>query len=333
MSAELLELLRCPKSGQRLRLTDCVSKGSQIIAGWLVSQDGLHRYPIRNCVPRFVPESNYADNFGMQWNKFSKTQLDSYSGHPISADRFWEATGWDPRDLAGKRVLDVGCGAGRFAEVALQAGAHVVALDYSAAVDACYANLGHYPNLHVVQGDIYSLPFAKSQFAFLYSLGVLQHTPDVDRAFAALPPLLAAGGQLCVDFYEKSWKSWLLPKYWFRPLTKRIPKERLFSALEFLVPMLLPVSRVIGKVPVVGNLLKRVVPVANYEGVLPLNERQQLEWALLDTFDWLSPEFDHPQTRATVQLWLEEAGLVNPEVLKAGHLVGRGTVPHAGTFG
>ena len=66
-----------------------------------------------------------------------------------------------PTDLAGQWVLDAGSGAGRFAEVALQAGAEVIALDYSRAVDACYANLKHYPNLHVVQGDIYALPFPK----------------------------------------------------------------------------------------------------------------------------------------------------------------------------
>jgi hypothetical protein len=50
---------------------------------------------------------------------------------------------------------------------------------------------------------------------------------------------------------------------------------------------------------------------------------------LLDTFDWLSPEFDNPQTPETVICWLRNAGLAQIEVLKAGHLVGRGTVPHA----
>jgi 2-polyprenyl-3-methyl-5-hydroxy-6-metoxy-1,4-benzoquinol methylase len=55
----------------------------------------------------------------MQWNRFSKTQLDSHSGHPISAKRFWEATQWQTRGSRRKLVLDVGCGAGRFAEIAL----------------------------------------------------------------------------------------------------------------------------------------------------------------------------------------------------------------------
>jgi hypothetical protein len=67
-----------------------------------------------------------------------------------------------------------------------------------------------------------------------------------------------------------------------------------------------------------------MVPVANYCGVLPLSPTQLREWALLDTFDWLSPAYDNPQTAATVRQWLERAGLSEIEVLKAGHLVGRG---------
>jgi SAM-dependent methyltransferase len=329
MQKELLEILRCPQTGRQLFLEEPEYQGKSIRSGSLVSEGIGHRYPIRDFIPRFVPESNYADNFGMQWNKFRQTQLDSYSGHPISANRFWKATGWRPEDIAGQWVLDAGCGAGRFAEVALHAGAKVVAVDYSSAVDACYANLKHHPNLHVVQGDIYALPFPKGFFSYVYSLGVLQHTPDVAKAFAALPPMLAGGGRLCVDFYQKSWKSPMLPKYWLRPMTKRMPRARLFAMLESLVPRLLLLSRVLGRVPLLGGGLKRLIPVANYVGVLPLSERQHLEWSLLDTFDMLSPEFDHPQTPETVTFWLRSAGLEQIEALKAGHLVGRGTVPRA----
>jgi len=327
MKEGILDCLRCPRSGARLNLVEPVARAGEVDAGWLVSQDSADRYPIRAGIPRFVPESNYADNFGLQWNKFARTQLDSHSGHPISAERFWTATGWTAESIAGKWMLDVGCGAGRFAEVALQAGAHVVALDYSAAVDACHANLGHHPNLHVVQGDVYSLPLAPGTFEFVYSLGVLQHTPDVRSAFLALPRMAAAGGQVCVDFYEKSWKSALLPKYWLRPFTRRMPKARLYSILEALVPKLLPLSIFFGNFPLLGRQLKRVVPVANYVGDLPLSREQQLEWSLLDTFDWLSPEYDNPQEAETVRRWMEQAGMENVRVLKAGHLVARGERP------
>ncbi|MBU3917553.1 methyltransferase domain-containing protein [bacterium] len=325
MKVEILELLRCPMSGQRLKLEDDDNASQDIESGWLISENGQYRYPIYDGIPRFVPEANYADNFGMQWNHFRQTQLDSYSGHAISANRFWKATGWSADELKNQWVLDVGCGAGRFAEVALNAGARVVALDYSSAVDACYDNLKHFPNLHVVQGDIYKLPFVPGAFPFVYSLGVLQHTPDVAKAFEALPPMVQSGGSLCVDFYWKRFRTMLHSKYLLRPITKHIPQQKLFRLLERSIPSLLAISRGIGRVPLIGRGLKRLIPVADYTGVYPLSYQQLREWALLDTFDMLAPAYDKPQKEATVRQWLGEAGLTDVQVFHGGHLVGRGT--------
>jgi len=327
MNIELLPLLHCPKTGSAFDLESAIYVGNKISDGWLVSKNGSTKYPIKNYIPRFVPESNYADNFGMQWNMFSQTQLDSFSGHPISADRFWKATGWNKADLKGKWVLDCGCGAGRFAEVALEAGANLIALDYSSAVDACYSNLKHFPNLHLVQGNIYELPFIPNSFPYVYSLGVLQHTPDVEKAFAALPEMLMVEGKLCVDFYERNFKSKLLPKYWLRPITKKMDQKRLFELLQKWVPRMWPISVGLGKIPLIGNLLKRFIPIANYKGILPLSEKQLKEWALLDTFDWLAPEYDNPQDSKTVLKWFKNANFTNIEVLKESHLVGRGVKP------
>lgn len=323
MRHELLDIIRCPISGEKLNLIESKITNDLIESGILETVDKKYSYCIKNFIPRFVPESNYADNFGMQWNLFRKTQLDSYSGQNISGERFWKSTNWNPTELKGKWVLDCGCGAGRFAEIALIAGAKVIALDYSSAVDACYSNLKHFPNLHVVQGDIYALPFELEVFPFVYSLGVLQHTPDVEKAFNSLPKVLTKNGFLCVDFYEKNLKSKLLPKFWIRPITKRINKNKLFQLLQKLTPTLLFLSNLIAKVPVLGSYLKRIIPVANYKGILNLSEKQLEEWALLDTFDWLAPEYDNPQNSTTIRGWFKDASFQNIEVLKVIHLVGR----------
>jgi SAM-dependent methyltransferase len=323
MNTILLEILRCPRTGERLILEQPTYVDGLVFAGWLVSERGECRYPIRDFIPRFVADSNYADNFGMQWNHFRQTQLDSYSGLPISANRFWKATGWRPEEMSGKWILDAGCGSGRFAEVALKAGARVLALDYSCAVDACYANLKSYANLHVVQGDICALPFYKSAFDFVYSLGVLQHTPDVAKAFESLPPMVSEGGQICVDFYCKRITAMLHGKYLLRPITRRMDRGKLFRVLEIAIPYLLPLSQQLGRTPIIGRFLKRLVPIADYTNVYPLNERQLQEWALLDTFDMLSPEYDNPQTPGTVMRWLETCGVADARVFFADHLVAR----------
>lgn len=325
MNAELLGKLRCPNTGQRLLFEKNVSGSQPDYEGWLVSEDKTRRYPIKNGIPRFVPQSNYADNFGMQWNYFKKTQLDSHSGHPISADRFWSATGWDKNQMNGKWVLDVGCGSGRFAEIALTSGAKVVALDYSTAVDACMENLGKHPNLHVFQGDIYALPFEAKSFDYIYSLGVLQHTPDVATAFFSLPPKLVEGGKLCVDFYWKRFRTVLHAKYLVRPITKRMSQRTLFDTLRITVPILLSLSNALGRIPLVGRAFKRLIPVANYTGVYPLSDQQLLEWATLDTFDMLSPRYDTPQTARTAEQWLRKGGFVDIAVFHCCLLVARGT--------
>jgi SAM-dependent methyltransferase len=238
------------------------------------------------------------------------------------------ATNWSPNDIKGQWVLDAGCGAGRFAEVALKAGANVVALDYSSAVDACYANLKHYPNLYMVQGDIFALPFVQGVFPLVYSLGVLQHTPNVAKAFVALTHMVQNGGKLCVDYYWKRWRTMLHAKYLVRPLTTRISQPKLFLFLQRWVSAMLLVSQTLGRVPIFGRVLKRLVPVADYTGDHPLTAQQLKEWALLDTFDMLAPTYDNPQTAETVRRWFEDAKFLNIEVGHWSHLVARGIKPN-----
>src|SRR5437016_4027992 len=104
-----------------------VSRGNE-----LVCCGDQHVIPRRDGIPRFVPKSTYAADFGRQWNAYRLTQLDSHTGTSISRDRLRRALGealW--RGLKGARVLECGCGAGRFTEVLLAQGAHVISVDLS----------------------------------------------------------------------------------------------------------------------------------------------------------------------------------------------------------
>src|SRR5215212_3923260 len=94
--------------------------------------------PIVKNIPRFVPAENYASAFGRQWKMFRKTQLDSHTGTTISRDRLQRCLGGSISVVRGKTVLEAGCGAGRFTEILLKAGASVFACDLSSAVEANY---------------------------------------------------------------------------------------------------------------------------------------------------------------------------------------------------
>ena len=324
MKQRLLEILRCPSCRGVLDLTASRVRGSDIEEGTLRCASCAESYPIEGAIPRFAPRDNYSGSFGFQWNEFRRTQLDSHSGQPISRDRFFSQSGWSPAELRGRRVLDLGCGAGRFAEVAVSTGAEVVAVDYSSAADACWLNLGDNPRLHVIQGDVYRLPFDPETFDYVYSFGVLQHTPDVSGAFRALAAQVAPGGSLAVDLYPQLRGNALWPKYWLRPLTRRLPPRVLFDIVRGTVPWLLPISRALARVPGTRGRLRYAVPVANYAGVLPLSPAQLREWAVLDTFDMLAPAHDHPQSVATLRRWFDAEPFEQVDVYRRGLVVGRG---------
>ena len=122
MKPDLVEFLACPSCQGELQVRDEHAVDGAIESGALACAGCSARYPIIAFVPRFVPPENYATSFGFQWNRFRHTQLDSFTGQPITRDRFFAHSGWTERDMAGRWTLDVGCGAGRFAEVALGAG-------------------------------------------------------------------------------------------------------------------------------------------------------------------------------------------------------------------
>src|ERR1700727_2459127 len=127
---QVLAILRCLSCANRLHQEEDA----------LVCQGCSHRYPVVEGVVRFVDTQVYAGSFGFQWLTFRDTQLDNEPRRHAEAD-FRRRTGFRPEDLAGRLVLDVGCGMGRFAEVATRWGAHVVGIDLSAAAEVAAKNL------------------------------------------------------------------------------------------------------------------------------------------------------------------------------------------------
>ena len=85
----------------------------------------------------------------------------------------------------------------------LDRGGSVVAVDLSFAIDAARENLSEREGIHFIQADIFRLPFRPQSFDFVYSWGVLHHTPDPPAAFSRLPPLVRPGGKLMVFVYAR----------------------------------------------------------------------------------------------------------------------------------
>lgn len=120
--------------------------------------------------------------------------------------------------LAGRDVLDVGCGDGTYGLAAARAGARVAAVDRSAAaVEAARRNaaVGDVAlELHVA--DALALPFPARRFDLVLAVTVLCFVPEPRRAVAEMVRVLRPGGALIVGELGRwsTWAAWRRLRAW-----------------------------------------------------------------------------------------------------------------------
>jgi len=251
-------------------------------------------------VIRFVDQQHYTGSFGFQWLKHDKTQLDDSNSTRSEID-FTYKTGLQLEDLAGKLVLDVGCGMGRYAEVVTRWGAHVVGIDLSAAVEAAARNLAD-REATIFQADVFSLPFAPESFDYIYSLGVLHHTPCCEQAFKKLPELVKPGGGIAIWLYS-AYNPWYRFSDFYRKITRRMSPRVLHSLCYLAIPLYW-VHAGLRRIPLLGRAVS-----ASLRHLLPMSFHSEAQWRVLDTFDWYSPWYQSKHTYEEVFRWFESCGL------------------------
>jgi SAM-dependent methyltransferase len=189
----LVALLRCPACGGALRRPD----------SGLVCANCGRRFPIVNGIPRLVAAELDAlarrtqDSFGYEWTNFDDWRV---SGETNLQQYFGDL---DPSTLRGAKVLDGGCGMGRHARQIAAWASHVVAVDFSRAIDAAAHNVRDCANVDCVQANLLGLPFDDGQFDFVYSLGVLHHIADTEAGLRELVRVTRPGGRVRVYLYWK----------------------------------------------------------------------------------------------------------------------------------
>jgi 2-polyprenyl-3-methyl-5-hydroxy-6-metoxy-1,4-benzoquinol methylase len=292
----------CPQTGASL-----TPRGEALVA-----DNGLS-YPIIDGIPRFVPSSDYAAAFGAQWNRYARTQLDSYTRTTVTRDRLKRCLGdelW--ASLADKQVLEAGCGAGRFTEILLERQACVTSIDLSEAVVANRLNCPISASHRIAQADITSLPFAPCQYDIVVCLGVVQHTPSPEKTIDALFGHVRPGGYLVIDHYRRNAGWYLSSKPLVRQVLKRLPSGTALAVTSSLVALLLPLHRVARRRRVLHSVLARVSPIIHYYGVYEeFSDAIHREWSELDTHDSLTDWFKHWRSEGEVRRALESVGAVD----------------------
>lgn len=177
------------------------------------------------------------DDFGEQWTIYGDSR-GYYGSMDILRDMFGPLLA--PEDVADRRVMEIGSGSGRIADILLSAGAaHLVAVEPSAAVEVLRRNLHAHGNRVTVLRLTGAAVPPSGDMDYVFSVGVLHHIPDpapvVRAAFGALRP----GGRLGVWLYGKEGNGFYLTL--LRPLravTRRLPHPALAGLVRLVdVPL------------------------------------------------------------------------------------------------
>ena len=211
MKRKLLDYLRCPACGGAITLASEIRvEDAEVMEGELACSHCALKFPIVRGIPRFATlekveadKAATAENFGWQWQHFVQEDR-------LYADQF---LGWiapvRPEFFQGKVVLEGGCGKGRHTQLAAEWGAReVIGVDLSGAVETAFAATRHLENAHIVQADIFHLPFARV-FDYAFSVGVLHHLPDPRAGFRSLAAKVKSGGHLSAWVYGAENNEWI----------------------------------------------------------------------------------------------------------------------------
>jgi SAM-dependent methyltransferase/uncharacterized protein YbaR (Trm112 family) len=296
------------RASDRVDCTACY--GEEVLEGRLVCVCGL-AFPIRDGVPRLTLEAAGAppraavasdprsrDSFSLQWTAYRESERTWFKADRTQRkEEFLFGVGARPQELAGRTLLDAGCGNGELTRSLAEYGLEVVGLDFSRSVEAAQRRLAATPaaggrHVHYLQADVLHLPLRPGSFDLVHSSGVLHHTASTARAFAAVRGALAPGGKLYVQLYRRRATFVHLVNVTLRAVTTRLPLRLLWALCRLGAPLHAALSRAIHR------WRGEQFPTGTYR------ERA------LQMFDNYSPRYQHRHTVDEVAGWFRDSGLL-----------------------
>jgi SAM-dependent methyltransferase/uncharacterized protein YbaR (Trm112 family) len=336
---EFLQALRCPGCGGGFALSRDQGDDARVQEGLLASDCGLH-FPVIAGIPRILPADQahtLADThrdfftrhpdlapperpdmrsvsvatlrtFGDEWQRFPEL----FQAHERIFDWYFEGA---PVEWKGLRTLDAGCGMGRWLHFARRAGAEIVGMDVSPAIDVAVRRDGDHADF--VQADLRWPPFAPSTFDLVYSLGVLHHLEAPVDGVRMLAQLVRPGGQLRLYVYRSlaeegpARRALLGAVTAARQVTVRLPYPVLhvvsWSVAALATPLFLWPRRALRGFAL-GDRATRRLPLVQYADV-------PFRMLVAEQFDRFGAPIEHRHTRVEVQQWMTAVGVDIVDVL------------------
>lgn len=298
----MLQYLVCPSCQSPFDLDVEEEDAQEIRTGQLQCGGCGDTYPITRSVPRFVDTDTYAVSFSIQ-RRYVRKHFDDYVKDQSGHELFFETTGFAASDIRGEWLLEVGCGYGRFVDVMQQHEGTIVGIDLSTdSIDLAQEFVGHKKNVHLVQCDLFHLPFRPNTFGGIFSIGVLHHTPDTCKAFEALLPYLQPGKPIAIWVYHPRNKASV--NRW-RRMTGHLASPWLFGFCVLNQALFSWVRALPG-----GYRFNALVP-----GASPQPGSRFWQRVLAD-FDSHAPRYAHVHTEDEVRSWAANSGLQKIRILE-----------------
>jgi SAM-dependent methyltransferase len=315
MRARLLDLVVCPVCSGALTLERGTVDGDEIIDGNLPCKSCGRTYAIERGIPRLLPSREVipdetmrtVDRFGASWNQFN------FIG-PHYEEQFLKWISPNPPEVfRDKIVLEGGCGKGRHSALAARFGARdVLAIDLSSSVETAYRNTRGYPNVHVIQADLFHLPVKNASVDVAFSLGVLHHTPDPRAAFHTLVRTAKPEGRVIVWVYGRENNGWIV--HGVNPIreavTSRLPHSWVYQLAKVPAAALFAVGRSVYR-PLSKPPLDKIGRHLFYHAYISYISSFPFEEIHSIVHDHLTPPIAYYISRDEIESWFAEAKLEN----------------------
>ncbi len=245
-------------------------------------------------------------SFGDEWLKF-----DAFSQEEIknAGDQYFDIVSSEMLNNSTK-VLDLGCGSGRWTKYMADQAGFIEAVDPSEAVFSAASVYGDLPNVRFTQAGIDTIPFEDNSFDFVISLGVLHHIPDTAKALKTLMTKLKPGGYALIYLYYALDNRGALYRLIFNAST--LIRKVIASLPKGLKHLVCDLIAVFIYLPFIGisKLVKAIIPGKAYLKV-PLAYYRDKSWNIIrnDALDRFGTPLEQRFSKQEIQEMLEKAGM------------------------